>query len=127
LLAALMQRYPRARVHLHHPLRPVAQLDGARAAFGRALLPLLHLERARCVLALAADPFSDGPGAVRCAMDWASARDIGRTQGRLPRLFAAEIAPGLFGARADMRVALPPARIEALLWRIAAAWLERPA
>jgi molybdopterin-containing oxidoreductase family iron-sulfur binding subunit len=116
LLARLLQRYPAARRYLHAPLRDEAAVAGARAAFGRELAPVLHLDRARCVLALNADPFSEGPGAVRQAMDWA-ARRAGTTP---PLAIALEATPGLFGARADWRVALPPARIEAMLAGIAA-------
>ena len=126
LLAALLARSPRARWHVHGPLKDAAADDGARMAFGRPLAQVMHLARARCVLALAADPFSDGPGAVRHAMDWSAARAAvrqGAADARPPRLFAAEATPGLFGARADHRVALSPARIENLLWRVAAHWL----
>ena len=91
--------------------------------FGRPLALLPQFERARCVLTLAADPFSDGPGAVRHAMDWSKARAAGRASGRLPRCFAAEVAPGLFGARAERRMALAPQQIEQMLARIAANWL----
>ncbi|WP_218011518.1 4Fe-4S dicluster domain-containing protein [Azohydromonas lata] len=128
LIDRLLRRFPQARWHVHDPVREAAARDGLRAAFGRELAPLLHLQRARCVLALAADPFSDGPGAVRHAMDWSAAREQGRAGGRLSHLFAAEVSPGLFGARADERLALPPQRIEALLWRLARHWwAELPA
>ncbi|HZW72055.1 MAG TPA: 4Fe-4S dicluster domain-containing protein, partial [Caldimonas sp.] len=121
LLAGLLERHPRARWHQDSPLRDVAADAGARAAFGRRVQTVLHLDRARCIVALAADPFSDGPGAVRCALDWSHGRDAGRNgSGELPRLFAAEVGPGLFGARADVRIAAPPQRIDALVRRLAA-------
>ena len=126
LLEALLARNPRARWHVHALLKDTAADDGAWMAFGRHVAPVLHFDRARCVLALAADPFSDGPGAVRHAMDWSAARAAvrdGVRDARPPRLFAAEATPGLFGARADRRVALSPARIEGLLWRVAAHWM----
>ncbi|HEY9028867.1 MAG TPA: 4Fe-4S dicluster domain-containing protein, partial [Burkholderiaceae bacterium] len=126
LLAALLARGPRARWHVHAPLRDPAAGDGAWLAFGRAVTPVPHFDRARCVLALAADPFSDGPGAVRHSMDWSAARQAlrdGAPGATAPSLFAAEATPGLFGARADHRVALSPARIEGLLWRVAAQWM----
>src|ERR1700759_750825 len=95
-------------------------------AFGRHVAQVAHFDRARCVLALAADPFSDGPGAVRHAMDWSSARAAvrdGAAAAPAPMRFAAEATPGLFGARADHRVALSPTRIEGLLCRVAAHWM----
>jgi len=127
LLAALLAGEPGARWHVHAPLADPAAEAGARRAFGQAVQPVLHVDRARCVLALGADPFSDGPGAVRHAMDWAASRAAARDgpvgAASWPRLLAAEVQPGLFGARADRRIALSPARIDALVARIAAHWL----
>ena len=125
LLAALLAREPGARWHVHAPLKDAAADDGARLAFGHPAAPVFHLDQARCVLAFGGDPFCDGPGAVRHAMDWSRARTAlreGRTADA-PVLLAAEATPGLFGARADARVALAPARLEALLWRVASHWL----
>ncbi|HEX4511752.1 MAG TPA: hypothetical protein VH328_16810, partial [Burkholderiaceae bacterium] len=125
LLASLLRSEPGSRWFVHAPLKDPAFEEGTRLAFGRVVTPVLHLDRARCIVAFGADPFSEGPGAVRHAMDWARARraavDSG-TDAALPRLFAAEATPGLFGARADRRIALSPARIEALLWRVASHW-----
>jgi len=125
LIAKLIAGERGARWHVHAPLKDTAAEDGARLACGRAATPLLHLDQARCIFALAADPFSDGPGAVRHAMDWSSTRAATRdaANGRPATLFAAEATPGLFGARADHRIALSPARIEDLLWRVAAHWM----
>jgi Fe-S-cluster-containing dehydrogenase component/anaerobic selenocysteine-containing dehydrogenase len=120
-LAALLQRFPRARWHQHAPLHDASAAAGAQQAFGRPVQPVLHLDRARCIVALASDPFSDGPGAVRHAADWARQRAATRDRGAIAPLFAAETSPGLFGARADHRIALAPAAIDAMLWRLAAA------
>ena len=107
LIAALLARHAGARWHVHAPWRDLAAEDGARFAFGRAVTPLLHVDRARCVLALGADPFGDAPAAA--------ADD--------PVLFAVEATPSRAGARAVDRIALSPARIEAWLWRLAAHWM----
>jgi Fe-S-cluster-containing dehydrogenase component len=120
-VAALLQRFPRARWHQHAPLHDACAAAGAQQAFGRPVQAVLHLDRARCIVALASDPFSDGPGAVRHAADWARQRAATRERGALAPLFAAEVSPGLFGARADHRIALPPAAIDAMLVRVAAA------
>jgi molybdopterin-containing oxidoreductase family iron-sulfur binding subunit len=110
-LAAL----PRARWHQHDPLHDASAQAGAGAAFGRDVQVLAHVDRARCIVALGSDPFSDGPGCVRHAADWAAAR----ASGRAPVLLAAEVMPGLFGARADQRVALAPAQMDAVVQRVA--------
>ena len=123
-LAELLERHPRARWHQHAPLHDTAAEAGARAAFGQPVQTVLHLDRARCIVALASDPFSEGPGAVRHAADWVQRRDAERGGGELPRLFAAEIGPGLFGARADARIVAAPARIDALVRRLAATVVE---
>ena len=125
LLAKLLASEPGTRWHVHAPLKDKAADEGARLACGRAATSVFHFDQARCILALAADPFSDGPGAVRHAMDWSTARATVRdtAPGRVATLFAAEATPGLFGARADHRIALSPARIEELLWRVASHWM----
>jgi Fe-S-cluster-containing dehydrogenase component/anaerobic selenocysteine-containing dehydrogenase len=125
-LAALLQRFPRARWHQHAPLHDASAAAGAQQAFGRPVQTVLHLDRARCIVALASDPFSEGPGAVRHAADWARQRAAARERGAMPQVFAAEVGPGLFGARADHRIALAPAAIDAMLWRLAAALRGTP-
>jgi molybdopterin-containing oxidoreductase family iron-sulfur binding subunit len=123
-LAALLGRHPGARWHRHDAVDAGGAQAGAELAFGRRLQPLWHFERADLVVTLACDPFSHGPAAVRHAADWARRRAEALKAGTpLPRAIALECAPGLFGARADERVALPPVEIERLAWRLAARWL----
>ena len=122
-LADLLQRWPNARWHRHSPLEESALREGARRAFGRALQPLRHFDRARFVVALDTDPFSHGPGSVRAAHDWAAQRAAARVVGGTAapmRTMAVETTPGLFGARADARLALAPEPLEALIRRVAA-------
>ena len=118
-LDRLRQRFPGMRRHRHDPLEPRAEREGARLAFDLPMQTLWHLDRTRFVLALDADPFSHGPGSVRAARDWAGQRGAAGNAAAA-RSMAAETTPGLFGARADERLALPPAAIEAMLARIAA-------
>ena len=107
LIGALLARFPGSRWHVHAPWRDLAAEDGARFAFGRAVTPLPRVDRARCVLALGADPFADAQPAAADG----------------PALFAVEATPGRAGASAVDRIALSPARIEAWLWRLAAHWM----
>jgi Fe-S-cluster-containing dehydrogenase component/anaerobic selenocysteine-containing dehydrogenase len=119
-IAQWLQALPKARWHQHAPLRATQAEAGAIAAFGRSVQVVPHLERASCVVALAGDPFSDGPACVRVAQDWAAQR----RSGSAAVLLAAEVTPGLFGARSDQRIALAPARIDALVQRVAARLLQ---
>lgn len=114
LISALLARHPGAHWHVHAPSKDMAAEDGARIAFGRAVVPVHHLGQARCVVTLAADPFSDGPAALENRRAAAAAH---------PALFAVEATPGRFGAHAAHRIALSPPRIEALLWRLASHWM----
>lgn len=108
-LAALLRRMPGARWHQHGAL-----------TLGRDVHPVYRFDRASCIVALASDPFSEGPGAVRHAMDWARRR----ASAGPARAIAVEVAPGLFGARADRRVAMAPHEIDAMLARgLDADWL----
>ena len=116
-VGALLGRFPRATWHVHDPLASDAAREGSVACLGRDLLPVYDFARASCVVSLGADPFSDGPGAVRHAMDWSTRR----RRGEAASLFAAEATPGLFGARATHRVALSPPEIDRLVVRIAQA------
>ncbi|TFY97195.1 4Fe-4S dicluster domain-containing protein [Ramlibacter humi] len=115
-LAAIARRWPRSRLHQYSSVPDAGARAGTAAAFGREVQPLFHFDRVRCVLSLAADPFSEGPGAVRHAMDWSQLRSREGPQAAC----AVEVAPGLFGARADRRVAMAPRDIEALALRLAA-------
>jgi molybdopterin-containing oxidoreductase family iron-sulfur binding subunit len=122
-IGLLLERFPRARWHRHDPLHVRAADEGARRAFGRVVRCVSHFDRARFVLSLGADPFSEGPASVRDAIDWSTRRaDDLRANDASPlaRLVCAETTRGLFGARADERLVLAPAQIDALAQRLAA-------
>ncbi|MGK7867155.1 4Fe-4S dicluster domain-containing protein [Falsiroseomonas sp. E2-1-a20] len=121
LIAAVLQRWPGARWHVHAPLADAAAAEAARLVFGEALVPLPDLARARCVLSLGADLLGPGPAQIAQARGWALARQVGREVGQLPVLIVAEPTPTLTGSKADRRLALPPAQIEALARAVAAA------
>jgi molybdopterin-containing oxidoreductase family iron-sulfur binding subunit len=120
LIAAVLQRWPEARWHVHAPLADADAAEGARLAFGEPLVPLPDLARATCVLSLGADLLGPGPAQIALARAWATARDAGRQARRMPALIVAEPTPTLTGAKADRRLALPPAGIEALARAVAA-------
>ncbi|MGK7861194.1 4Fe-4S dicluster domain-containing protein [Falsiroseomonas sp. E2-1-a4] len=120
LIAAVLAAWPGARWHVHAPLADAAGAEGAMLAFGAALVPRPDLSRARCVLALGADPLGPGPAQLALARGWAEGRAAGRASGRLPALIVAESTPSLTGSKADRLLVLPPWEIEALARAIAA-------
>ncbi len=118
-LDAFLKRYPKARWHSHDPLHDDAAFDAAQLAFGKPVDMLYRFDRAAVVLSLDADPFGDCPGGVRHARDFMQDRRSSAPRFD-KRLYALEASPGLLGATADNRLAMPPHAIERTLWRIAA-------
>ncbi len=71
------------------------------------------------VVTLDADMFGDWPGSIPYARGFTHQRKADAPSFS-NRLYALETTPGLTGAYADNRLALPPAEIEKLAWRLAA-------
>ncbi|RZI44015.1 4Fe-4S dicluster domain-containing protein [Herbaspirillum sp. HC18] len=117
-LETLLQRYPRARWHCHDPLHDDDAFEAARLAFGRPVDMLYRFDRAALIAGFDADPFGE-PGGIRYARDVVEGRRSASPRFD-KRIYALEATPGLFGAMADNRLALPPHEIERMLWRIAA-------
>jgi Fe-S-cluster-containing dehydrogenase component len=106
----LLAKYSKATWHAYEPIGEEYERDGTKIAFGRPLHPKPRLGDARVVLTLDADPLGSGPDQVRCAHDWASARNPANPQG-FSRMYTAENALTLTGAKADHRLALHPRSI----------------
>ncbi len=121
LIAAVLAANPGAAWHQWSPMAEDEALAGAVLAFGEPVTTLYDLSRAACVLALGGGLLDAGPAQLRQAHGWAAARAAGRAGGGLPTLIVAEATPGLTGAKADRRLALAPAEIEALARSVAAA------
>jgi molybdopterin-containing oxidoreductase family iron-sulfur binding subunit len=120
LLAAVQARLPDARWHQWSALDEAEARAGMRLALGEDAVALPDPARADCVLALGGGVLDPGPSQPRLARAWSESRARGRDTDRPPVLIVAESTPGLTGARADRRLALPPAEIELLARGIAA-------
>ncbi|HWG77308.1 MAG TPA: 4Fe-4S dicluster domain-containing protein [Steroidobacteraceae bacterium] len=120
-LDRIRERYPRMQIAVYDPLASDSPASGARLAFGRALEPIYHFDRARVVLTLDADFLQGQPGSVRYARELVSQR-IPDRGADMSRLYAIESTPGLIGALADHRLAARPDQIEALAYRLAHAF-----
>lgn len=118
-LAALLERYPNARWHCHDPLHDDATYEAALLAFGRPADMLYRFDRAAVAVSVDADLFGDWPGEIRYARDFVRDRRSASPQFD-KRLYALQTSPGLLGAMADNRLAMPPHEIERTVWRIAA-------
>jgi molybdopterin-containing oxidoreductase family iron-sulfur binding subunit len=102
LLARAREIHPELRVTSWAPLDAAANtLEGAKLAFGRALLPQLHLDRADVIVSLDDDLLDAGPFALHHARRWSARR---RSAARPNRLYAMECMPSPTGLSADHRL-----------------------
>jgi Fe-S-cluster-containing dehydrogenase component/anaerobic selenocysteine-containing dehydrogenase len=113
--------FPEAQHHHYEPVSRDAVYAGGREAFGRALEPIFHFDRARIVLALDADFLGTLPGHVRYARDFTSRRQ----PAQMSRLYAAECMPTLTGAAADERRPTRACDVQALAGQIERALSDR--
>ena len=107
---SLLTRYPLARWHVHEPIDDRMERRGDVLAFGRAVHPLLHLDRVAVMLCLDADPLGPGPTQVRNARQWIQARNSKDPQ-KFSQVYVAESVLTLTGTKADYRLAVDPTKI----------------
>ncbi len=122
LLAALRARIlaalPNARFYAHDPLARDAVYEGTKLAFGRALSPLLQLDKARVIVSLDADFLSEGPFRVRDQRAFAVHRV---PENEMSRLYVAESALTVTGAAADHRLRMRSSEVADLALALLAA------
>jgi molybdopterin-containing oxidoreductase family iron-sulfur binding subunit len=115
-LKELLSKFPEARWHQYEPISRSNVLAGAGLAFGRPLNVVYRIERADRIVSLDADLFSELPGGVRYAREFARRR----RGDRMNRLYVIESAPTVTGAKADHRLALGAGQIEGFARALAA-------
>jgi len=108
---------PQARWYEYEPISRDNEREGTRLAFGKALRVHPHLEGARVVACLDADPLFDHPATLRLARETAGARSP-ESETR-SRLYVGESTYSLTGARADHRLAVASGRVPSLLAQVA--------
>ncbi|HXR92214.1 MAG TPA: TAT-variant-translocated molybdopterin oxidoreductase [Steroidobacteraceae bacterium] len=118
-LDALLQKFPRARWHLHEPLGEENARAGSRLAFGTDLSRRLHFDRARVILSIDDDFLCDAAAGVRHARDFVAMRAPEKNGGQMSRLYVLESTPSITGAVADHRLPLESGRIEAFVRALA--------
>ncbi|MFL6712756.1 MAG: 4Fe-4S dicluster domain-containing protein [Sulfurifustis sp.] len=111
-LRVLQHRLPHAGIHVFQPLARDSVYAGSGIAFGAALEPIHHFERADVIVAFDDDFLGSPPAQVRHAREFANRRGSGGTGGIMNRLYAIEPVVSLTGAMADHRLALRASEIE---------------
>jgi molybdopterin-containing oxidoreductase family iron-sulfur binding subunit len=109
-MEAVQQRFPSARWHQWDPAGGVSR-EGARQAFGDGVETHYDLSRAQVILTLDSDFLSEGPGHLRYARDFAAARKVHETDGKMSRMYSVESTPSPTGAMADHRLPLAASEI----------------
>ena len=102
----LLQQFPKAAWHAYEPIDEDNAEAGAALAFGRRLRSVPHLDKARVLVTLDADPLGQGPSQLSNARGFAARRHP--KDGEFSRIYSIETAPTLTGAKADHRIALRP-------------------
>jgi molybdopterin-containing oxidoreductase family iron-sulfur binding subunit len=116
--ARLLAVFPQARWYEYEALSRDNEIAGAVAAFGKALRPVVHFDKASVAVLLDADLLGTHPAHVRYAADWAARRREGE-KGSMNRVYMAESAFTITGSVADERLAIDPSRIEVVARAIA--------
>jgi MoCo/4Fe-4S cofactor protein with predicted Tat translocation signal len=118
-MEALTRRYPAARWYVHEPVSRDAARAGAMRVFGQAVEPRYHFDRAEVILSLGSDFLNAGPGHLRYTRDFMAKRRQPAEGGQRNRLYVVESTPSGTGARADHRLPLRPAQMEAFAAAVA--------
>jgi molybdopterin-containing oxidoreductase family iron-sulfur binding subunit len=113
----LLQQFPKAAWHACEPIDEDNAEAGAALAFGTRLRSVPHLDKARVLVALDADPLGQGPNQLSNARGFAARRRP--HDGEFSRIYSIEPAPTLTGAKADHRLALQPQLISEVAIAIA--------
>jgi MoCo/4Fe-4S cofactor protein with predicted Tat translocation signal len=115
----LLAAYPEAKWHRYEAVNKDAARAGAKLAFGEAVDPVYHFDKADVILSIDADFLACGsPG--RTADERAYAAKRTPKEGVMNRLYAVESVYTNTGAAADHRLALKPSQIADVALAIAA-------
>jgi MoCo/4Fe-4S cofactor protein with predicted Tat translocation signal len=122
-LQALCAALPRAKWHQWEAAGRDRVREGNRIAFGEAVEVRYDLEKADVLVALDADPLTEGPGRLAAARQFARRRRAMATDPKAPatRYWAFETAPTTGGVLADHRLPVPAASLPAVAAALAAA------
>lgn len=115
LIEKIRRRFPEAVFHFHERFANPQATAATVAAYGRPLLLVPQLDKARITACFDDDPFCQDPLSVRLSRDFANGRRIRAGGGAPNRLYVAEGDLSLAGAIADHRLRARPSRIPLLL------------
>jgi len=107
-------KYPGAVWHEYEPT-----LSGRPSIFTEPVETIYDLRQARAIVSFDCDFLFCEPGSVRYARQFADGRRVRESSKKMSRLYVVEGTLSITGAAADHRIALPPSKIEAVVWALA--------
>jgi molybdopterin-containing oxidoreductase family iron-sulfur binding subunit len=111
---AFLAMYPEAKWHVYEPINRDNVLEGAKLAFGQPVETRYDFSKADVILSLDADFLSAGfPGSTRYIRDFAKRRNP--ENGEMSRLYVVESGMSATGAKADHRIPIRQADVEAFV------------
>lgn len=111
-LQGLFKRsFPKSRWVVYDPVSDEQIHIGVKAATGRNLLPVYHIENAKVIAALDSDFLALESESVRHGRQFADSRRIHFPEDGMNRLYVVESALSLTGSMADHRLRLPSSRV----------------
>jgi MoCo/4Fe-4S cofactor protein with predicted Tat translocation signal len=116
----LLAAYPDAKWIQWEPYGRHNAREGSRLAFGDYLAPQYSVDKADVILAIDSDFLASGPSGLKHARAFASRRRFESGGTQATRLFAVESTPTNTGTKADHRLPLRPAEVEAVARAVAA-------
>jgi len=120
---AFMKKNPFAMWIEYSPLANTHERDALQHAFGGSWMPVYDFSEAEVIVSLDADFLGAGPMQVPSTRGWAKGRKV--NHGKMSRLWMAESALSVTGAKADERLAMSPAAITEMA-RIIDSWPDVP-
>ncbi|MEY2413039.1 MAG: hypothetical protein QOD84_1645 [Acidobacteriaceae bacterium] len=119
-LRQLLKLYPQAKWHAYEPANRDSYRAGSQMAFGQQVETQYKLDKADVILSLDADFLYAGfPGFTRYAHDFAASRNPHAE--KMSRLYVVESTPTTTGGKADHRLPMRAAEIEAFARALASA------
>lgn len=112
LRAAILARFPKARVHTYAPIDDSGAREGARLVFGKPVRALPSYDAARAIVSLDCDFLQTEPGAIRAHKLFSSGRKLASPRDPMSRLYVVEPSLTTTGGAADHRLRLPASQVE---------------
>jgi molybdopterin-containing oxidoreductase family iron-sulfur binding subunit len=119
LLAELKEKMPEAMVVRYDTFARQSAREGARIAFGKALEPILDVERAKVIVSLDSDLFSTEYSPIKQARGFAAGRSSDRVGPEMSRFYAIESAHSVTGSNADHRLRMASGKIPSFFAAVA--------